>query len=260
MATVRSRLRAARARRHLRRARVRRAARRSRRGRDQLRNGRRRIEARAPAHSRPDRVVVGLRAGACRCWPSTSRPSPSTCAVRADRAARRAATRSTSSATTSSASSTSSSVDPTIVSGLSSGGVLSAWLSAYAKPGPGARRALRGPAALRLRGPPAHRAEHPPGDRPDLRGVEHVPRRPVVASATGTGCAARRPDELPSGWPILARRRTAAEAQGVRPRVGPRVLDRHVLRVVRPRAHAPFGQGAGAVHPPLPQIDDAPAR
>ena len=38
---------------------------------------------------------------------------------------------------------------PTIVSGLSSGGVLSAWLSAYAKPGQVARRALRGPAAVR---------------------------------------------------------------------------------------------------------------
>ena len=41
---------------------------------------------------------------------------------------------------------------PTIVSGLSSGGVLAAWLSAYAKPGQVVAALLRGPAAVRVGG------------------------------------------------------------------------------------------------------------
>ena len=74
---------------------------------------------------------------------------------------------------------------PTIVSGLSSGGVLSAWLSAYAKPGQVARRALRGPAAVRVGGPAGRRPRHPPVHRPDVRPLEHLPRRPVVDRGVG---------------------------------------------------------------------------
>ena len=65
---------------------------------------------------------------------------------------------------------------PTIVSGLSSGGVLSAWLSAYAKPGQVVAAVYEDPPLFSSEVRPARRAGHPPGHRRDLRPVEHVPR------------------------------------------------------------------------------------
>ena len=65
---------------------------------------------------------------------------------------------------------------PAIVSGLSSGGVLTAWLSAYAKPGQVTRGALRGPAAVRVGGPAGGRPRHPSVHRPAVRPLEHLPR------------------------------------------------------------------------------------
>jgi hypothetical protein len=44
----------------------------------------------------------------------------------------------------------------------------------------------------------------------------------------------------------------AAEPEGVRPRVGPGVLDGHCHRRLRSRAHADRRQGSRPVHPPLP--------
>ena len=120
---------------------------------------------------------------------------------------------------------------PTIVSGLSSGGVLSAWLSAYAKPGQVHRRGLRGPAAVLVRGATRDRARHPPGHRPDLRPVEHVPRRPVVDRRVGRDARGARRSGCPDWLTAMpVPRRTAAEPQGVRPRVGTGVLERNASR------------------------------
>ena len=111
--------------------------------------------ARAPADPWADASPGGVTSRRSPCSPSTSRSSPSTCAAKAGRPRTPGATRSTTWATTSSASSTSSIGRPTFVSGLSSGGVLSAWLSAYAKPGQVLAARLRGPAVVRSRGPTA---------------------------------------------------------------------------------------------------------
>jgi pimeloyl-ACP methyl ester carboxylesterase len=62
---------------------------------------------------------------------------------------------------------------PTVVSGLSSGGVLSAWLSAYAKPGQ-VRGAVWEPAALLLRNQPGLRPVNTAGDRSHVRDVEQM--------------------------------------------------------------------------------------
>ena len=72
---------------------------------------------------------------------------------------------------------------PTIVSGLSSGGVLSAWLSAYAPPG--LVRVLRGSAAVRLRDQPGLRTFDPTGDpvRSSPYGLSR--RRPVTVADDG---------------------------------------------------------------------------
>ncbi len=133
---------------------------------------------------------------------------------------------------------------PTIVSGLSSGGVLSAWLSAYAKPGPGGRRLLRGPAAVRVRGAAGDRSGDPPVHRPDVRPLEHLPRRPVVDRGVGRDARRRPRPAAPVDAGLPDRRRAVADAEGVRPRVGPGVLDRHGGGVVRPRADAATGAGA----------------
>ena len=132
---------------------------------------------------------------------------------------------------------------PTIVAGLSSGGVTAAWLSAYAKPGQVVGRVLRGPAALLLRSAPRRRSGHPSGDRPDLRRHGQVPRRPVDDRRLGRDGrrAAHRAPRVDDDARRCVRdggRRTAAGAQGVRPGMGPRVLDRNVLRLLRPRADA----------------------
>ena len=74
---------------------------------------------------------------------------------------------------------------PTYVSGLSSGGVLTAWLSAYAKPGQIIAALVRGSTAVRVRAPAGHGARHPSVHRPDLRPVEHLPGRPVVHRGVG---------------------------------------------------------------------------
>jgi pimeloyl-ACP methyl ester carboxylesterase len=73
---------------------------------------------------------------------------------------------------------------PTIVSGLSSGGVLSAWLSAYAKPGQ--------VVAACYEDPPLFASEVRPATGPGIRqsigpmfDLEHLPRRPVVDRALG---------------------------------------------------------------------------
>ena len=217
-------------RRDLRRPRVPRAARRPRRGADELRDrsATRRRRRCCSSPGRPSRG--GATKPPCRGWPSTSRCSPSICGARAAAPARRAATRSTTWATTWSVSSTWSSDGPRYVSGLSSGGVLAAWLSAYAKPGQVHRGAVRGSAAVRVRGPAGHGARHPSVHRPAVRPVEHLPGRPVVHR--GVGRDARRrpgaPARVAEGHPGPGR--AAPEPQGVRPRVGPVLLDREPWR------------------------------
>ena len=68
---------------------------------------------------------------------------------------------------------------PTIVSGLSSGGVLAAWLSAYAKPGQVIGALYEDPPLFASRAPSRMRPVDPPVHRPDVRALEQVPRRPV---------------------------------------------------------------------------------
>ena len=163
----------------------------------------------------------------CRCSPSTSRCSPSISGVRAGARARPAATRSTTWETTWSASWIEVIERPTIVSGLSSGGVLAAWLSAYAKPGQVARRGLRGPAAVRVGGPAGRRSRHPSVHRPHVRSLEHLPRRPVVDRGLGRDAGRGRVPAAGAHAVHPGARRAAPEPQGVRPRVGPGLLDRN---------------------------------
>ena len=65
---------------------------------------------------------------------------------------------------------------PTVVSGDSSGGVLAAWLSAYAKPGQLRGAVLRGSAAVRVGDQPCRRAIDPSVDRPHVRRPAQVAR------------------------------------------------------------------------------------
>ena len=115
---------------------------------------------------------------------------------------------------------------PAIVSGLSSGGVLSAWLSAYAKPG-------QVVAAL-YEDPPLFASEVRPAVGPgirqcigpvfDLWSTFLGDQWSIGAwDAMRAGSAERLP-RAPAVHP--GARRAAAEPQGVRPRVGPVVLDR----------------------------------
>ena len=133
----------------------------------------------------------------CRCSPSTSRCSPSTCAGQGR------STRTPGRYTLDNmGNDLVRFIDlvigrPTIVSGLSSGGVLSAWLSAYAKPGQVVAVGLRGPAAVRVRGPAGHR----PG--PSARASARCSTCGAPTSATsgrsgrGTRCARRSATHLP---------------------------------------------------------------
>ena len=141
---------------------------------------------------------------------------------------------------------------PTFVAGLSSGGVLNAWLSAYAKPGQvlGAYyedaplfasevRPSIGQGIGQSIGPLFSHMSKYLGDQWSIGDWDAL-----VASV---------PVELP-GWlgfvaaRIRSRRRTTTEPQGIRPRVGPRVLDRDRGGELRPRANACVGEGAGALH------------
>ena len=144
---------------------------------------------------------------------------------------------------------------PTFVSGLSSGGVLSAWLSAYAKPGPGHRRALRGPAAVRLRGQPRHRPGHPPGHRLRVPPLEHVPRRPVEHRRLGRHARRPRPTSSCRGWPtsMSPPDEPPQNLKEYDPEWGRAFWTGTVAascdheRMLRAR------QGPGAAHPPLPR-------
>ena len=64
---------------------------------------------------------------------------------------------------------------PTLVSGLSSGGVLSAWLSAYAKPGQVVAAVYEDPPSVRIRGPAGDRAGDPTVHRPAVPPLEYLP-------------------------------------------------------------------------------------
>ena len=129
------------------------------------------------------------------------------------------------------------------------------------------RRGLRGPAAVRLGDPPGLRPGHPPVHRPAVRRSGAPTSATSGASATGPDASPPPPTVLPPGLAQFlaadARRRAAAEPQGVRPGVGPRVLDRHGRRASCDHERMlRGGEGAGAAHPPLPphrRGDRAPA-
>ena len=116
---------------------------------------------------------------------------------------------------------------PTIVSGLSSGGVLSAWLSAYAKPGQVACRRVRGCATLRVRSPSRNRSRHSSMHRPVVRPLEHLPRRPMVDRSLGSDARWSSGPTAGAHEVHSGARRTSAKPQGVRSRVGSVVLERY---------------------------------
>ena len=141
---------------------------------------------------------------------------------------------------------------PAIVSGLSSGGVLSAWLSAYAKPGQ--------VVAAVYEDPPLFASEIRPAVGPGIRQCIG-PMFDLWSTFLGDQWSIGAWDAMRDGAaPHLPEhmrvhpgaRRAAAEPEGVRPRVGPRLLDGHGRGRVRPRADAAQRQGAPrAAHPPL---------
>lgn len=116
---------------------------------------------------------------------------------------------------------------PVVVSGNSSGGVLAAWLAAFARPGQ-VRAALAEDAPFfASEFEPQGRAHDPPSRRTHRRELEGLPRRPVVG---------RRLRWLPQGDALVrdpdapanpAARRGTTEHAGIRPGVGPRVLHQH---------------------------------
>jgi pimeloyl-ACP methyl ester carboxylesterase len=73
----------------------------------------------------------------------------------------------------------------TYVSGLSSGGVLAAWLSAYAKPGQVIAALYEDPPLFASELRPVMGPGPPSVHRPGVRPVEHLPGRPVVHRGVG---------------------------------------------------------------------------
>ena len=132
---------------------------------------------------------------------------------------------------------------PTLVSGLSSGGVLSAWLSAYAKPGQVVAALYEDPPLFASEVRPAIA----PGIPQSIGPIFHLwstylgDQWSIGAwDAMGEAASTFLPEHL-QGVPFG--RGAAAEPEGIRPRVGSGVLDRHGRRVVRSRTHAAQRQG-----------------
>ena len=146
---------------------------------------------------------------------------------------------------------------PTIVAGLSSGGVISAWLSAYASPGQVVGAYYEDPPLFSSEVRPAVGQSIAPGIGPIFA---HMAKYLGDQWSIGDweAMVAAIPTELPGvdGHPRRALRAGTAtdrrRAQGVRPRVGPGLLVGQLLRRRAPRADAALGEGPGAVHPPLP--------
>ena len=97
------------------------------------------------------------------------------------------------------------------MSGLSSGGVLSAWLSAYARPGQIRGALYEDPPLFASEATPACGQSHPPGHRPDVRAVEQVPRRPVEHRRLGRHGRRGARASCPRGSPRCSPRRPATE-------------------------------------------------
>ena len=147
---------------------------------------------------------------------------------------------------------------PVIVSGLSSGGVITAWLSAYAMPG-----TIRG---AHYEDPPLFSSEvntscghvDPPKDRTDVLPDEQVPWRPVERRRLGRH--ARGGQDGAAGMAVArdcaddvqCRRPSPAADEGIRSRVGARFLGRFGFRELRSRADAGERQVPGVVHASFP--------
>jgi pimeloyl-ACP methyl ester carboxylesterase len=153
---------------------------------------------------------------------------------------------------------------PTIVTGLSSGGVLSCWLSAYAKPGQ--------VVAACYEDPPLFASEVTPAVGPGIRqaiGPMFELWSTYLGDQWSIGAWDAMRAAAPARLPALDgrhpdRRRASPAAEGVRPRVGPRLLVRHCRPVVRPRADAPqradAAGAADAPHAPCRPRDRRPHR
>ncbi len=121
---------------------------------------------------------------------------------------------------------------PTIVSGLSSGGVLAAWLSAYAKPGQVVAAVYEDPPlfASEVRPATAPGIEQGIGALFDLWSTYLGDQWSIGAWDAMRAAAPERLPEWLKTVPFGDEPR--AEPQGVRPRMGTRVLDRERRRVV----------------------------
>ena len=151
----------------------------------------------------------------------------------------------------------------TLVSGMSSGGVLSAWLSAYAKPGQVRAAVWEDPPLFSCQTTPAigqsiHQAIGPVfaawnkwlGDQWSIGDWAGLMRAfpTEIPMAMLVNLAAMIPPDEDAG----PRRRRAAEPARVRPGVGTGVRLRHRDRVLRPRDDARAGPRPGPADAPLP--------
>ena len=138
---------------------------------------------------------------------------------------------------------------PVITSGCSSGGVLSAWLSAFAMPGQ-----VRG---SHYEDPPLFTSEFNPSSPANERYQDFVKFlgdqwsigdwKGLVASRA----AGPRPDSAP--WVAEPSYRASTESQGIRSRVGARLSRGHGRPELPARSHAGASESAGALHAPRPR-------
>ena len=147
---------------------------------------------------------------------------------------------------------------PTIVSGLSSGGVLSAWLSAYAPPG-----LVR---AAHYEDPPLFGSETTPAYGHSIKQSigpmfalwsKYLGDQWSVGNWAGMVANAETESAALDGDDASQGRRTAPEPERVRPGVGTRLLERNRRGELRPRADARRREGPGALHPPFRHVDEA---
>ncbi len=145
---------------------------------------------------------------------------------------------------------------PAIISGLSSGGVLSCWLSAYAPPG-----LVRG---AHFEDPPLFASEADTSCGQSLRqGVGHMFR--LWSTYLGDqwsigdwhGMVAAAPTELPAWlaalFSAMAGDQPPQNLKEYDPEWGRALLDRHGRRLLQPRSYARRRQGPRPVHAPLPR-------
>ncbi len=147
---------------------------------------------------------------------------------------------------------------PVIVSGLSSGGVISAWLSAYAMPGTIRGAVYEDPPLFSSEVKHFVRTAYASNDRTDLCAHEQIPWRPVERRQLGRNArscedgTSRLASERDRPDDVQRRRPGPAADEGIRSGVGARVLGGLRLRELRSCADAGERQMPGVVYAPFP--------